>query len=444
MSFENIVLVVADTLRAKNLPSYGYDKDTTMFLSERNSIEGYYSNSPWTVPAHATLFSGQLPSEHGATTENTYFSSSNELVGCFKENDYVTVGISENGLVDPELGFGEEFDKFGGSLKWSHGAKSWNKIWEKDGVYEDTFDKYSDFVKLLTRNRDLISLKALKDYIDPRLEEKYNATKSRLTIQKSLNFLNRSENVFLFVNLMPVHSKYTFEEEQRQIFLPELDDGYVEKIMDFDNLTEYVDSDVTSENLFLDREKAYNASIRYLDSLLEDFYLQAPEDTLFVVVGDHGELIGEYEKQGVKLIDHHFGTFKELIHVPLYIYSNKDVDIEVEDGIHDHIDLHNFLRRIASGEHPTLESSDLVKSEYFGKAGFNEQMDLEIPEEYEKLFRRKSFTLLNEDYKYDLASDGKFLWPQNALTEENSMDIDNLPSEMKEKGEILYNWRLEK
>lgn len=76
----NIVLLVVDTWRKKDFVE---DRSIAPFLSEKSEeglhLENYYANSPWTVPAHASLFSGQLPSEHRTTTENTYFREENKL-----------------------------------------------------------------------------------------------------------------------------------------------------------------------------------------------------------------------------------------------------------------------------------------------------------------------------------------------------------------------------
>ena len=68
----NLVLVVLDTLRADRLAPYGYERETTPLLDvfARESATRYtrsYSTSPWTLPSHASLFTGLLPGEHGAT-----------------------------------------------------------------------------------------------------------------------------------------------------------------------------------------------------------------------------------------------------------------------------------------------------------------------------------------------------------------------------------------
>ena len=64
-----IILVSIDTLRADRLPAYGYDGVATpaidQLASEGVLFERAYSHSPQTLPAHASLFTGKLPVEHG-------------------------------------------------------------------------------------------------------------------------------------------------------------------------------------------------------------------------------------------------------------------------------------------------------------------------------------------------------------------------------------------
>ncbi len=68
----NLLLVVLDTVRADRLAPYGYKRVTTPELDalvrERARVyAGARSTSSWTLPSHGSLFTGLMPSEHGAT-----------------------------------------------------------------------------------------------------------------------------------------------------------------------------------------------------------------------------------------------------------------------------------------------------------------------------------------------------------------------------------------
>lgn len=64
-----LVLISIDTLRSDRLPVYGYEKVSTPSLSALAAdgvvFERAYTHVPLTLPAHASLFSGTLPPEHG-------------------------------------------------------------------------------------------------------------------------------------------------------------------------------------------------------------------------------------------------------------------------------------------------------------------------------------------------------------------------------------------
>jgi len=68
----NIVLVTLDTLRRDHLGSYGYPLHTSpeldAFASQATRFDRAYATAPWTLPTHASLFTGRHPFEHGART----------------------------------------------------------------------------------------------------------------------------------------------------------------------------------------------------------------------------------------------------------------------------------------------------------------------------------------------------------------------------------------
>ncbi|MHC4846357.1 MAG: sulfatase [Planctomycetota bacterium] len=64
-----VILISLDTLRADRLGVYGYDKPTTPNLDAFAAGAKLYTNahatSPWTLPSHASMFTGLYPFEHG-------------------------------------------------------------------------------------------------------------------------------------------------------------------------------------------------------------------------------------------------------------------------------------------------------------------------------------------------------------------------------------------
>ena len=67
----NLIVLSIGTLRADRLSLYGHHRPTSPFLDRLASrgvtVEKAYSTSGYTLPSHASLFSGQYPSTHGST-----------------------------------------------------------------------------------------------------------------------------------------------------------------------------------------------------------------------------------------------------------------------------------------------------------------------------------------------------------------------------------------
>jgi arylsulfatase A-like enzyme len=440
----NIVLLVADTWRKKD---FEQDRSIAPFLDSKAKeglyLENFYTNSPWTVPAHASMFSGKLPSEHGTTTENTYFSEKNSLAEYARQNNLDTVAITENTLITEETGFSEGFDTFIQTTE-DLGGETWKEIWQKDGNFEGRKEKYGYFFKESLKKGDIKSLHSFVSHLRDKFgnkESDYNPGKTERTLEISLNHLKEPEEKFIFANIMSVHSPYAFNEEQKQQYLK---DEKKEDILDASQtkvLEDYLPEGFSDRKLEI-RKKAYKASINYTDRQIKRFYEKAPEDTVFIVLGDHGELIGEYQQQGIKLIGHHLGTYKELIEVPCIIFDkNSDIELELEEkGLYSIRDIKEIIQHLT--EEKDIEQNEIVNSEYFGRKGFIEQFNRKIPEGCEKIYNRKSFSLINSEIKYDLTSDGEYAWRTNTLTENEEIDIGQA-SELKSKAELLYGWRVQ-
>jgi arylsulfatase A-like enzyme len=112
-----LLLVVVDTLRADAVSAMGAVAGTTPFL-DRLAGEGTlfrhaYTNAPWTLPSHATLFTGRLPAEHGAGHRAWSLAPGFETIAeRLRSAGYRTIAVSENPFVGPLTGLDRGFDRF--------------------------------------------------------------------------------------------------------------------------------------------------------------------------------------------------------------------------------------------------------------------------------------------------------------------------------------------
>jgi arylsulfatase A-like enzyme len=123
----NIVLVVLDTVRAGNVSGYGYGRPTSPEL-DRLATEGALfldatSPSTWSLPSHASLFTGVYPSSHGAHGEHRYLDARYPtLAQVLDRHGYETFCITANPWISDGLGLTRGFAWQDTSLREQGGA----------------------------------------------------------------------------------------------------------------------------------------------------------------------------------------------------------------------------------------------------------------------------------------------------------------------------------
>jgi arylsulfatase A-like enzyme len=127
----SVVFFAVDTLRADHLGCYGYPRPTSPRLDalSRESVlfEHAISQSPWTLPAFASMLTGVVPSRHGAGRGKRcifggcggLFAGRGMLGERFIAAGYRTAAFVSNGFAGPAVGLGRGFETaevvYGGS-----------------------------------------------------------------------------------------------------------------------------------------------------------------------------------------------------------------------------------------------------------------------------------------------------------------------------------------
>ncbi|RLE25752.1 MAG: hypothetical protein DRJ65_07025 [Acidobacteria bacterium] len=284
----NVLLIVLDTVRADHLSTYGYSKNTTPNLTalagEGVVYERCLSPGSWTLPSHASLFTGLYPRDHKTTCElpRVLRRKYRTIAEVLAENGYATVGFSNNAWLNAATGLQQGFANF-------------FDIWRErrpDGRSADGIDEGA-------------------------------AT----TNERIFRWLDHDTNrpFFMFVNYFEPHLPYrppppfdskfvdaNFDPimvaEARGWFHPrEL--GYVLKVPGM----EVTDSE------FEVMHSQYDGEVAYLDArlgeLIEGFRERGLLDnTVVIITSDHGEHLGDHE-----MMDHKMTLYDALLHVPLVI-----------------------------------------------------------------------------------------------------------------------------
>ncbi|MEZ5979698.1 MAG: sulfatase-like hydrolase/transferase [Planctomycetota bacterium] len=111
----NVLFVVWDTVRADRLSLYGHDAATTPFLAEfardARVFDDCVSTASWTVPSHAALFTGRMPTESATHLVGDRLPAEHAtLAERFAASGYATFMYSANPHIARETGFGRGFD----------------------------------------------------------------------------------------------------------------------------------------------------------------------------------------------------------------------------------------------------------------------------------------------------------------------------------------------
>lgn len=301
----NILVIVMDTARAANFSLYGYQRSTTpnleQFAQESVLFKHAISTAPWTLPSHASLFTGFISYIHGSThgkTEDTYaiplHESYNTLAELLNLHGYISAGVVANtACLPPSSGLDQGF----------------NYYW---------WGRSRDDVLLLPT----VCLPVLGSNSNNYLKSICGVTtlNSAKRINKiAISWLKKHRNQpwFLFINYMEAHGIKYLPSPYSKLFtkppLPSLPKNPEEsKVIAASNekverMLSWYDNQLAS----LDNQIAL-----LFESLKE---MGLFEETIIVVTADHGELFGEHGDFG-----HEFWLYQELLHIPLIVkYSFK-------------------------------------------------------------------------------------------------------------------------
>lgn len=347
----NILLIVLDTQRADRLSCYQSDPGSIpttphldRFAQESTLFERAISPAQWTIPAHASMFTGEYPSTHQTVQADIELGRPYmTLAELLKVNGYDTVGFCNNPLVGIlKNGLRRGFDSFynyGGALPTRPAFATplptpLNKAIEE---YTQFWRKISYPFQNAFAQSDWLFQLALQPWLVPLWTHlAHFKGNTQVSIQDLCVYLQQAayaqsspqadavKPFFCFVNLMEPHLPYWPPEPFLRQFLPYLSqDRRARDFLRTYNTQPYrwmapladplspLESQVLSD--------VYNAEVAYQDSLLGKLFTTLTDtgldqNTVVVVVADHGEGLGEHQ-----FVGHAFVVFEELVRVPLLI-----------------------------------------------------------------------------------------------------------------------------
>jgi arylsulfatase A-like enzyme len=340
MTADNVILIVLDTTR------YGVTTDSSVapnlhrIKTECTSYAAARANAPWTLPSHASMFTGEYPSEHEIGA-NYQYDPDDGLVEELNEAGYNTAGFTNNPWITPEFGF-DQFDQF---------YAGWRLLNDQRGRErgDDPLSQGIDGARRRVRS-------AVNDVYSEYVHETFDSG-AFLTNKQVKHWLrrHREDPFFLYVNYMEPHLEYDPRERYVERFV---DDVEAAKNVNQDPWAYLCGREEMTERDFELLRGLYAAEVNYMDERLGRLwdYLRRKgilRNTNVVVVGDHGENLGEHG-----LMDHQYSLHNTVTHVPLHVYAPGDTDDESVERLTELRQLYHEMRSMAG-----LGSADAVEAD---------------------------------------------------------------------------------
>jgi arylsulfatase A-like enzyme len=304
----NVLLVVFDALRRDGTEPYGAPSGTTPAVADLaalgSALPTAYANASWTLPSHASMFTGLLPRQlglgqppdgsPGSARPLLQRAADRLLPNVLHDAGYANHGFSTNPWASQHAGFDIGFDSFSfvSSDRTDHmngllgrGARA-DAAWALEGLRARSDDGAAEVGRLL-----------------------------RTAIERWWG-----GPTFWFVNLCECHSPYLPPQPWNDLSALERIRAALDakRYLSFESICLYAAGRREVPEEALERMRhLYRRATAYLDQWLADVLAALDrkgilDETLVIVTSDHGENFGE-----AGLIAHGFAVNERLIQVPL-------------------------------------------------------------------------------------------------------------------------------
>jgi len=366
----NVILIVLDTLRAEQLSCYGYARQTSPNLDAFAAGATRYARalnaSPWTLPSHASLFTGLYPFEHGAHSFPIETKIPKNAYPLDERHETLTEALAAEGYQTAAFVCNVGY------------LGPWTRM-------DQGFELY----------------RCRSEYVEEQLP-------------RVLEWVEREAKApfFLFLNWMDTHRPYNTRPRPGFIDPPAPHERREQKPKLVQRLANTVmrDGQPAPEALRQRVVDQYDTAIANQDEQLGRLFdrlraLALFEDAVILVTSDHGEYFGEHF-----LVEHSKDVYQEALWAPLIIKGPGQREGAVDETLVSSVDLPDLILRrlpkpLASRLAPKFPykagQHALISENYYSRT-----KDLFNPR-YGDRFKRVRTALFEWPYKYIRSSDGK-------------------------------------
>jgi arylsulfatase A-like enzyme len=321
----NVLIVLWDTVRADHLSLYGYDRPTTprleAFARDAAVYERAISPGMWTVPSHGSLFTGLSTSSHGAKVGWLWLDEHHlTMAEHFGAQGYDTFAWTSNPYLSDQTNLLQGFETVLYSWRDPHAQRcaeatraklvagdrsteispGWSPGEHGEGwpehlvAFKDAGPVIaSSFLEWVDQQQGRKPFFAYLNFLEahhPRVPsmEARRAVSDEASIARQLS---TDMSLFRTMSAMEGHGAFAADE------LEAMAAAYDATLWELDRVTAEITDGLASRGLL--------------------------EDTIVVIVSDHGENLGENG-----MFDHRWDLHQTLVHVPLVVRYPKAVPAE--------------------------------------------------------------------------------------------------------------------
>lgn len=334
----HILFIVLDTMRRDRLSLYGYQRETSpeldAFAQGATVFERAVSAAQWTIPSHASLFTGLYPSTHGLTQADDALSGQFPLLAeVLREGGYHTAAFCNNPLVGVlNNGLQRGFDRF---YNYASAAPFRPSEARRSRLRREALHLFRRHLARPLGNQfahsDFLFRMSLNPLLVPLWTRLINYKgNSAHSIDDLIAYWGQhtaggaDKPLFAFLNLMGSHLPYNPPQDTLNRLAPEMSRNksayrFMRRfnseaarwasptdppLQDWEQqtLNDFYDAEIAHQDAHLGRLFAYLKQSGALDN------------TLVIICADHGEGHGDHG-----FVGHGFVTHQELVHVPLII-----------------------------------------------------------------------------------------------------------------------------
>jgi arylsulfatase A-like enzyme len=296
----NVLLIVLDTVRAENLSLYGYRRPTTPHLEQIAKkgvvFERAISTAPWTLPSHASMFTGRYPHEVSADwvtpLDNTYPTLAEALTA----NGYATAGFVGNLVYC--------ISSFGLNRGFTH--------------YEDNPALPLQLVLSSSLSRTISKKSFFRPIVGNNFGDRLERQNGAEINEGFLRWLSQNTRrpFFAFLNYFDAHEPYLAPEP----FDAKFGSRTPRRIISDSAMQGrwLVGKNISAERIQREID-AYDGCIAYLDHQLGLLFDELEkrgvlENTIVIITSDHGEQFGDHG-----FFSHSYSLYWPALNVPLLV-----------------------------------------------------------------------------------------------------------------------------